>query len=65
MKFENPYVEIQKFDIADIITASGEPGETEAPTTPSDTPSRAGWAMEGQCKGTTWDDGEGDEDCFV
>jgi hypothetical protein len=28
MKFEKPIVEIQKFDLKDVISASGETGET-------------------------------------
>ena len=32
MKFETPIAEIQKFDLKDVISASGETGEETTPT---------------------------------
>lgn len=35
MKFETPYVEVKKFDVKDILTASGEPEEPTEPSAPA------------------------------
>lgn len=36
MKFETPIVDVKKFDVKDILTASGCPADTPAPACPYD-----------------------------
>lgn len=51
MKFVNPELEVVKFNVEDILTASGEgPIETEPEPI-----SQAGYAMEGSCVGNASD----------
>lgn len=42
MKFETPKFEVKKFDVADVLTTSGEI-------------SQLGAMMEGECRGNAWD----------
>lgn len=44
MKFETPVVDVKKFNLVDVLTASGE---TEAPAT--EAPSVCGENVEGPC----------------
>lgn len=53
MKFVNPELEVKRFDVADILTTSGA---TEAIT-------QLGAMMEGECRGTAWDNNL-KEDCI-
>lgn len=49
MKFEKPEVEVKKFSTVDVLTTSGV--------------SREGAVMEGECRGTAWDNTL-EEDCI-
>lgn len=51
MMFVKPEVEIRKFSVEDVLTASTASESNPEPSTIS----REGAAMEGECRGTAWD----------